>query len=684
MLKNANFLTLFSEGLLVKSVYFREGYHYSFSNLKEKFSLDTEKTKSRISMLKRYYVLKTVRKEKTEYSELSDQDIIVGEIPDDSAEFTYQFTFVGVILFEDLILFCYPKYIDDENDLFSKFKTVIKVLEKYNQKEQLVYLYNGDAESKVFNKLAISLHILKDYFENGLYSNQEEIIELNGNGEILWDKTINETFAFIKNNTPYYLDVYTHDNTENDFDYIRRLHSAIISKCSNDLKNKQLLDLFDLSGAELTEQTLDDFGDVDYIKYRLEREIKNQFVSRKQSLLKTLYTYISEFSSNQSDVFFSLYGTNTFNLVWEKACGAMFENMYDSFWTLERIAETGRISSEFIKGNESKIISDFIEIPEWKINGNPKHYKGDLIPDIVTLRNELSGNTAMYILDGKYYLLSVEGDNLYGNPGIQDVVKQYIYNAALKSFIDTFKIGEIANAFLIPAFDSEDIENQNYGEIPYWTVQHSGFSELPSVQVIKLKPQKVWDCYLGKDKETDSVFNLIQKSPTANYLYHNENDNSIIQINDDKKHFLVGLLKRERLRELSSGVDKSFIFYFYATKYDEKAEKIVRLPMHPYIDSCSEFIGYTSDKKNFIHGELKQVYNRCKIDEMTAEQLGKLLSRKMNNAKTYYVVTVENCSEISAIPYDGLIPNNETLNKLKKENGLNAVLSMHSPKVIDV
>ena len=106
--------------------------------------------------------------------------------------------------------------------------------------------------------------------------------------------------------------------------------------------------------------------------------------------------------------------------------------------------------------------------------------------------------------------------------------------------------------------------------------------------------------------------------------------------------------------------------------------------MHPYIDSCSEFIGYTSDKKNFIHGELKQVYNRCKIDEMTAEQLGKLLSRKMNNAKTYYVVTVENCSEISAIPYDGLIPDNETLNKLKKENGLNAVLSMHSPKVIDV
>lgn len=671
----------------MKSVYFREGQHYSFSNLKENFSLDAEKVKSRISTLKRYYVLKNVRKEKTEYSDLSDQDIIIGEVPDDSADFTYQFTFVGVILLEDLILFCYPKYIDNENDLFNKFKTVIKVLEKYNQKEQLVYLYNGDAESKVFNKLAISLHILKDYFENGLYSNQEEIIEMNGEGEILWDKTITETFAFIKNNTPYYLDVYTHDNTENDFDYIRRLHSAIITRCSNDLKNEQLLDLFDLSSAELTDQNLNEFGDIDYIKYRLEREIKNQFVSRKQSLLKTLYTYISELSSNQSDVSFSLYGTNTFNLMWEEACGAMFDNMYDSSWPLKRIAEEGIISSELIKGNESKSISDYIEIPEWKIDGKSVHYKGDLIPDIVTLRNESSGNTAMYILDGKYYLLSVEGDNLYGNPGIQDVVKQYIYNASLKSFIDTFKIGEIANAFLIPAFDSENVENQNYGEVPYWTVQHSGFSELPSVQVIKLNPQKVWNYYLGKDKESDAIFNLIQKSPTANYLYHNENDNSLIQINDDKKHILVGFIKENYFTIISKNIDngeKDFYFYFWATGIDKENGKFIRYPLHPYIDSCTDFIGYAYEKNKFVHGTLKQVHNRCKIDEMTADDLGKLLSKTKKSAKTYYVIQIENCSEISDVPYEGLVLNKEMLNKYIKDNGLNDVLFRYSPKVIDV
>lgn len=678
----------------MKSVYFREGQHYSFSNLKEKFSLDSEKTKSRISTLKRYYVLKTVRKEKTEYSELSDQDIIVGEIPDDSAEFTYQFTFVGVILLEDLILFCYPKYIDKEKDLFSKFKTVIKVLEKYNQKEQLVYLYNGDAESKVFNKLAISLHILKEYFENGLYSNQEEIIELNGEGEILWDKTINETFAFIRNNTPYYLDVYTHDNTENDFDYIRRLHAAIITRCSNDLKNEQLLDLFDLSSAELTDQTLNEFGDIDYIKHRLECEIKNQFASRKQSLLKTLYTYISELSSNQSDVSFSLYGTNTFNLVWEEACGAMFDNMYDSSWTLKRISENGFIESDLCtKENENNTISTYIERPEWKIDGEQADYEGDLIPDIIALKKQKSGNTAMYILDGKYYLLSVSEGKLKGNPGIQDVVKQYVYNASLKSFIDTFKIGEIANAFLIPALESENVEDHLFAEVPYWTVQHSGFKELPTLQVIKLRAEEVWKCYLGKIKKSDASFEKIQTSPTANYLYHNENDNSVIQINDNKKHILTGFIREDYFNYVIENFDKlenSFLFYFYSTGIEKESGKFIRYPLHPYIDSCSEIILFTKDKSQFIQGKLSLTKTeRCKIDELTAKDLENELKKQPcsfkkqeSNARTYYIVTVKN-ARITTEPYNNICNYDELVKKIK-ENGLNEVLYNSSPKVIDV
>ena len=39
------------------------------------------------------------------------------------------------------------------------------------------------------------LFLLQDYYENGIYTNDINIIETNGNGEILWDKTINETLT---------------------------------------------------------------------------------------------------------------------------------------------------------------------------------------------------------------------------------------------------------------------------------------------------------------------------------------------------------------------------------------------------------------------------------------------------------------------------------------------------------
>lgn len=86
---------------------------------------------------------------------------------------------------------------------------------------------------------------------------------------------------------------------------------------------------FDIAEVELTGAQLDDFGDVDYIKYRLEQELRIQFVTRKQTLLKTIYTYIANDKANQDDLNFSLYGTNSFNLVWEKVCAENFGSVLD-------------------------------------------------------------------------------------------------------------------------------------------------------------------------------------------------------------------------------------------------------------------------------------------------------------------------------------------------------------------
>ena len=75
-------------------------------------------------------------------------------------------------------------------------------------KEQIIKMYNESDYSGSFNYLAIALFLLKDYYEYGVYRNDKDIIETNGEGSILWDKTINETFMLL---APLKLFPYTKD-----------------------------------------------------------------------------------------------------------------------------------------------------------------------------------------------------------------------------------------------------------------------------------------------------------------------------------------------------------------------------------------------------------------------------------------------------------------------------------------
>ena len=52
------------EKCILEPVYFREGQHYSFSDLEKAFCLDEENTTKRINVLKRFNILKIVRKNK--------------------------------------------------------------------------------------------------------------------------------------------------------------------------------------------------------------------------------------------------------------------------------------------------------------------------------------------------------------------------------------------------------------------------------------------------------------------------------------------------------------------------------------------------------------------------------------------------------------------------------------------
>nr|WP_314987708.1 LlaJI family restriction endonuclease [uncultured Stomatobaculum sp.] len=467
------------------SEFVREQKRYTQKDLCKILRCSEEKAVSLIRKLKEFGVLKAVKASdiQRDMSDLVDADIEVADVEVGEDEYLYVFTFVGVIVVAGRVLKCYPKYLLTANQPKDELRQVLKVLEKYNTKEQIVRMFNDSSESSAFNLLAVLLFLLQDFYENGVYSNTEDVIESNGSGEILWDKTINETFTLLSNNRPYYIDLQTKKRITDDYDYFKRLHECVLTKASEELKDAELLDLFEITGVDLTDEVLDDFGEDEYILYRIEKELNTQFNTRKQLLLKTIYAYIAHSGSLYDTDCLSLFGTNSFNLVWEGICADIMDNQL--YVRLGALQLPIPLKPEYDR--KQKLI-DLIEKPLWSITG--KTAADTLIPDLVSITGD-----QFIIFDAKYYNAQlVPGNAPKGQPGIESVTKQYLYQLAYQKFITDHGFSVVKNCFLMP---TENKEIDDYGEASMEMLSALG---LQNIKVRFLPADMVYDHYLSGRK----------------------------------------------------------------------------------------------------------------------------------------------------------------------------------------
>lgn len=314
------------------SSFLREQKRYTQIELCDILKCSEEKIIPLIRKLKEFGILKAVKATSTQkdMSDLIEEDIEIADVELGENAYFYVFTFVGILVAAGRVFKCYPKYLLNAVEPKEEMRQVIKVLEKYNSTEQIVRMFNDSDEGSSFNLLAVLLFLLNDYYENGTYSNTQEIIESNGSGEILWDRTINETFTLISNNRPYYIDLQTRKTINDDFDFFKRLHECVLTLASKELREADLLDIFEITEVDLSDESLDDFGETDYILYRIENELNVQFNTRKQLVLKILYAYIAHSGSLTDIDAISMFGTNSFNLVWEKVCADIMNNQLET------------------------------------------------------------------------------------------------------------------------------------------------------------------------------------------------------------------------------------------------------------------------------------------------------------------------------------------------------------------
>lgn len=486
------------------SVFLREQKRYAQEELTKAFECTEEKTVRILKRLKEYGVLKAVKSNDTQkdLTDLLDEDIEIADVEVGENEYLYVFTFVGVITIEGRVLKCYPKYLLKAQEPKSELKQVLRVLEKYNSKEQIIRMYNDTSDSSAFNMLAVMLFLLQDYFEYGAYTNTQDIIEINGSGDILWDKTINETFTLISNNRPYYPELLTMKRLNDDFDFFKRLHECILTHCTEELRAADLLDLFDIAGADISDEQIEDFGDKEYILDRIAKELNIQFNTRKQLLLKTLYAYVANSSALDDLDCFSMFGTNSFNLVWEKVCAEVLDNQLQK--------PIGGLDlpvplAECYQGKRHDKLIQLIDKPVWsgiEPDGHAftKNAEDTLIPDIVSIAKN-GDDHHFIILDAKYYNIQLErGKKLRGQPGIESVTKQYLYQQAYREFIKAHQFSRVGNYFLMPTEQDKVI---NKGTVSLQMMRILG---LEDIQVRLLPANLVFNHYLANTK---LQFNLL-------------------------------------------------------------------------------------------------------------------------------------------------------------------------------
>lgn len=476
------------------SVFLCEQRRYTLEQLIQLFYGSNTDVQEILKLLRYKGLVKTVNKsaEQAGLSDLTDDNVVTDDSPN---SVFYVFSYVGVIAVKDVILKCYPKYIKKSQTPVKQLKQVLRVIEKYCSQSQEINLYEDSDGQTTVNKLAVMIFLLKDYFEYGLYSNIKDMVEENGRGEILWDKTINDTYALLNSDVPYYPLLYTRHHVTDEQDFFRRLHACVLYKISNEFELAGLIELFDVASVPQPDEELEELGDDDYLIYRLDRELDVEYNTRKQLLLKAMAAYIAnqDITCCENDSV-SLYGTTSFNLVWENVCNAVLGDQRS--YPMGVLELPGKLSEKY---DATEMLISVIEKPGWYgLNSDGttfcKRAVNTLVPDFLSIC-KIGGKYCFIILDAKYYNLQLESSKLLsGQPGIESVTKQYLYELAYTDFIRSNHIEVVTNCFLFPS-EEDTVQVKGYVELSFL---HS--LGLQNISIRLLPAAVIFEYYLSECK----------------------------------------------------------------------------------------------------------------------------------------------------------------------------------------
>ena len=163
------------------------------------------------------------------------------------------------------------------------------------------------------------------------------------------------------------------------------------------------------------------------------------------------------------------------------------------------------LSPQYQDQRRKKLI-ELIDKPQWSgiaSNGTfTKEAADTLIPDLISIV-KVDDEYQFIIFDAKYYNIQLEENKkLRGQPGIESITKQYLYQLAYQPFVEEHQIKTVRNCFLMPTNGNDVVVK---GTASLAMLSSLG---LQDIQIRLLPAQTMYKHYIENTKMDISILQL--------------------------------------------------------------------------------------------------------------------------------------------------------------------------------
>ena len=450
----------------------------------------------------------------------------------------YSFDFVGLVYCGGFLFAVLPKYLGSSMNNSSisvqgHLRLVLEVIEKYYKKlsfETARYQLEGDKERSFFGQLNLWKMIIDDYIECGPYDNDETRFVINGNGEIDWGRTFDRIDPWVTDDRIVFIDTVNREKKAEVNNPVRIIQEAVINEIVERLANCGLREILDFPEINLPPVCGTPLKDSMKCVFLLEKERRSVFSTRKRRLLTALIDYLDEAVPQSSEKELLCFGTSEFNMVWESVCrdvfageetGKYIEKIDRVKWRyLAEILSEDKLEYYGIGGKTDETGHPEDDVDSSSHSRTLGREKGRPKPDVVSLKDD-----RLYILDAKYYCPQFDEDGISGQPGLGDITKQYLYQAALfKQYaydggIIKSKPPCVINAFLIPTVEKKAIvSKRGDARLPFMEqlcimAGNDPISHFASpIHLLELNSEEAYKSFLGRGRNSNEFIEALNEA----------------------------------------------------------------------------------------------------------------------------------------------------------------------------